>query len=150
MSSKQVDEINLKEKEERKGSGGDHYSVSGRQLLFILWRDKERSEEEINLEFLKSQLQALPILEKDYTQDLERYQELIKRDKRDMERDADPLKIVKDAVVIDSSDLNIDQVTNQPIILINSSINQPTDPMLTLRIVDFPKEIHAFTLHWWG
>ena len=40
------------------------------------------------------------------------YQELLARDKQDVERDADPLKIVNDAVVIDSSDLNIDQVVD--------------------------------------
>ena len=50
MSAKQKDEINLKEKEERHKNGGDSYSVSGRQLLYILLRDKERNEDEITLE----------------------------------------------------------------------------------------------------
>ena len=38
------------------------------------------------------------------------YQELLERDKSDTEREVDPLKIVKEAMVIDTSDLNIDQV----------------------------------------
>jgi len=38
------------------------------------------------------------------------YQELKKRDKRDMGRDVDPLHIVKDAWVIDTSDLPIEKV----------------------------------------
>lgn len=38
------------------------------------------------------------------------YRELIERDRRDMERTVDPLKIVEDAWVIDTSDLTIDQV----------------------------------------
>lgn len=38
------------------------------------------------------------------------YEELLKRDKQDMNRDNDPLKIVDDAWVIDSSDLSIEQV----------------------------------------
>jgi CMP/dCMP kinase len=42
----------------------------------------------------------------------ETHQELIERDKSDMERDADPLKIVEDATVIDTSDLNIDQAVD--------------------------------------
>lgn len=40
------------------------------------------------------------------------YQELITRDKRDMERETDPLKIVEDAWVIDTSDLSIEQVVD--------------------------------------
>lgn len=38
------------------------------------------------------------------------YQELMKRDERDMHRDNDPLQIVEDAWVIDTSDLSIEQV----------------------------------------
>jgi cytidylate kinase len=38
------------------------------------------------------------------------YKELIERDKRDMERSVDPLQIVPEAWVIDTSDLSIDQV----------------------------------------
>jgi CMP/dCMP kinase len=38
--------------------------------------------------------------------------DLIERDKQDMTRDTDPLKIVEDAVVIDTSDLSIPQVVN--------------------------------------
>ena len=37
------------------------------------------------------------------------YQELIARDKSDMERAVDPLQIVDDALVIDTSELTIDQ-----------------------------------------
>lgn len=40
------------------------------------------------------------------------YQELIERDKRDSERVTDPLKVVPDAWLIDSSDLSIDQVVD--------------------------------------
>ncbi len=40
------------------------------------------------------------------------YMDLIHRDKIDMERDTDPLKIVEDAWVIDTTDLSIDQVVN--------------------------------------
>jgi CMP/dCMP kinase len=40
------------------------------------------------------------------------YQELLKRDKNDMERDIDPLKITEDVTVIDTSDLTIDQVVD--------------------------------------
>jgi CMP/dCMP kinase len=40
------------------------------------------------------------------------YQELVDRDKRDMERETDPLKIVDDAWVIDTSDLSIQQVVD--------------------------------------
>lgn len=40
------------------------------------------------------------------------YQELIERDKRDTERETDPLKIVDDAWVIDTSDLSIEQVVS--------------------------------------
>jgi len=36
--------------------------------------------------------------------------DLVKRDKQDMTRNADPLKIVDDAIVIDTSDLSIQQV----------------------------------------
>ncbi len=42
----------------------------------------------------------------------ETYQELLDRDKNDMEREADPLKIVDDAMVIDTSDLSIDQAVD--------------------------------------
>lgn len=42
----------------------------------------------------------------------ETHRELIERDKSDIERDADPLKIVEDATVIDTSDLNIDQAVD--------------------------------------
>jgi CMP/dCMP kinase len=38
------------------------------------------------------------------------YQELLKRDRQDMTRQTDPLRIVEDAWVIDSSDLSIEQV----------------------------------------
>jgi CMP/dCMP kinase len=40
------------------------------------------------------------------------YEELISRDNQDMSREADPLKIADDAVVIDTSDLSIDQVVD--------------------------------------
>lgn len=40
------------------------------------------------------------------------YEDLIERDKRDRERVTDPLKIVPDAWLIDSSDLSIDQVVD--------------------------------------
>lgn len=40
------------------------------------------------------------------------YKELLERDKRDMERSADPLKIVDDAWVIDTSDLAIEKVVD--------------------------------------
>jgi CMP/dCMP kinase len=40
------------------------------------------------------------------------YQELIDRDKRDMERETDPLQIVEDAWVIDTSDLSIEHVVD--------------------------------------
>lgn len=40
------------------------------------------------------------------------YMDLIHRDKVDMERDTDPLKIVEEAWVIDTTDLSIDQVVN--------------------------------------
>ncbi len=40
----------------------------------------------------------------------ETHQELLRRDKIDMNRKTDPLKIVKDAVVLDTSDLTIEQV----------------------------------------
>lgn len=40
------------------------------------------------------------------------YQELIIRDERDMSRAADPLKIVDDAWIIDTSDLSIEQVVD--------------------------------------
>lgn len=40
------------------------------------------------------------------------YKELLERDQRDMGRSADPLKIVDDAWVIDTSDLSIDQVVD--------------------------------------
>ena len=50
LNAKQVDEINLKEKTHRKEHNDEHYMVSGRQLVFVLWRDKERSEDEVNLE----------------------------------------------------------------------------------------------------
>ena len=42
----------------------------------------------------------------------ETYQELLDRDKNDMEREADPLMIVDDAMVIDTSDLTIDQAVD--------------------------------------
>jgi cytidylate kinase len=38
------------------------------------------------------------------------YEELLARDKTDMERQTDPLQIVDDAIVIDTSDLSIDKV----------------------------------------
>lgn len=40
------------------------------------------------------------------------YQELIERDQRDMGRATDPLKIVADAWVIDTSDLSIEQIVD--------------------------------------
>ena len=40
------------------------------------------------------------------------YQRLLKRDKQDTEREVDPLKIVDDAWVIDTSDLQINQVVD--------------------------------------
>lgn len=40
------------------------------------------------------------------------YQRLLKRDKQDTEREVDPLKIVEDACVIDTSDLQINQVVD--------------------------------------
>ncbi len=40
------------------------------------------------------------------------YQELLERDKSDMERDVDPLQVVDDAVVINTSDLNINQAVD--------------------------------------
>lgn len=40
------------------------------------------------------------------------YQELLERDKRDTQRETDPLTILPDAWVIDSSDLSIDQVVD--------------------------------------
>ena len=40
------------------------------------------------------------------------YQELLERDKRDSQRETDPLTIVPEAWVIDSSDLSIDQVVD--------------------------------------
>lgn len=40
------------------------------------------------------------------------YAELLKRDEQDMNREYDPLKIVNDAWVIDSSDLSIEQVVD--------------------------------------
>ncbi len=40
------------------------------------------------------------------------YNDLIERDKRDMERAVDPLHITEDAWVIDTSDLSIDEVVN--------------------------------------
>lgn len=40
------------------------------------------------------------------------YRELIKRDQQDMERSVDPLKIVPDAWVVDTSDLSINQVVD--------------------------------------
>jgi cytidylate kinase len=40
------------------------------------------------------------------------FRELIKRDKQDMERGVDPLKIVPEAWVIDTTDLSIDQVVD--------------------------------------
>jgi len=40
------------------------------------------------------------------------YQELIERDKRDSQRTTDPLTILPEAWVIDSSDLSIDQVVD--------------------------------------
>lgn len=40
------------------------------------------------------------------------YQELLERDRRDTERQTDPLKVVPDAWEIDSSDLSIDQVVD--------------------------------------
>ena len=42
----------------------------------------------------------------------ETYQELLRRDKIDTERSVDPLKIVADATVIDTSDLTINQVVD--------------------------------------
>lgn len=50
------------------------------------------------------------------------YQDLLKRDKRDKGRKTDPLKIVKDAWVIDTTDLAIEQVVN----LITSKIEVMT------------------------
>jgi cytidylate kinase len=38
------------------------------------------------------------------------YQDLLKRDQRDKNREVDPLKIVPEAWVIDTSDLSIEQV----------------------------------------
>lgn len=40
------------------------------------------------------------------------FQDLLERDKRDMERETDPLKIVDDAWVVDTSDLSIEQVVD--------------------------------------
>ncbi len=40
------------------------------------------------------------------------YNDLIERDKRDMERAVDPLHVTEDAWVIDTSDLSIDEVVN--------------------------------------
>ncbi|MBU0578459.1 (d)CMP kinase [Patescibacteria group bacterium] len=40
------------------------------------------------------------------------YDQLLERDKRDMERKIDPLKIVPEATVVDTSDLSIDQVVD--------------------------------------
>jgi cytidylate kinase len=39
--------------------------------------------------------------------------DLIERDRRDTERAASPLKPAEDAIVIDTTDLTIDQVVNQ-------------------------------------
>jgi len=39
--------------------------------------------------------------------------DLIERDRRDSERAASPLKPAEDAIVIDTTDLTIDQVVNQ-------------------------------------
>ena len=39
--------------------------------------------------------------------------ELQKRDQRDMERSTAPLKVAKDAIVIDTSDLTIDKVMDK-------------------------------------
>lgn len=43
----------------------------------------------------------------------ETYEELLKRDKIDTEREVDPLKIVDDAMVIDTSDLSINQAVDK-------------------------------------
>lgn len=48
---------------------------------------------------------------KDFSFD-QTYNQLLERDKRDMKRKIDPLKIVPEAVVIDTNDLNIDQVVD--------------------------------------
>lgn len=70
-----------------------------------------------------------------HTRALRRYQELVEkgqdcvleeierdiedRDYRDMHREIAPLKVAEDAVVIDSSDMTIDQVTEEIISLVN-------------------------------
>lgn len=47
------------------------------------------------------------------------YVDLVSRDKIDMERTTDPLKIVDDAWVIDTSDLSIEQVVNLIVFKVN-------------------------------
>ena len=49
-------------------------------------------------------------------------QDIAKRDHRDMTREASPLRQAEDAVLIDSSDLTIDEVTEKIISLINAKL----------------------------
>ena len=72
---------------------------------------------------MRARRRYLELMEKDGKADLEEIEAQIReRDERDMTREISPLKQAEDAVLVDTSDMTIDQVVDRILAIIDEKV----------------------------
>jgi cytidylate kinase len=90
---------------------GKNVVMEGRDITYRVLPDAQLKIYLTGSDIIRAKRRHLQLLTKGQDISFEEvYRELLERDKRDMNRNTDPLKIVDDAWLIDTSDLSIEQV----------------------------------------
>jgi CMP/dCMP kinase len=98
-------------KKQQKIAVGKNVVMEGRDITYRVLPDAQLKIYLTGSDIIRAKRRHMQLLTKGQDVPFEEvYRELLERDKRDMNRNTDPLKIVDDAWQIDTSDLTIEQV----------------------------------------